>query len=99
MTNDGDKVSLKIKSEQQNYEEQQRTLKMFNPRTAQTDTCEGVEGEVSPLFQMTNDGDKVSLEIKSEQQNYEEQHWYEKCATPKGKERKKMVKKHRVKTK
>ena len=45
-----------------------RILKMFNPRTAQPDTWEGVEGEVSPLFQMTTDGDKVSLKIKSEQQ-------------------------------
>ena len=44
-----------------------RILKMFNPRTAQTDTWEGVDGEVSPLFQMTTDGDKVSLVIKSEQ--------------------------------
>ena len=100
MTNNGDKVSLKIKSEQQNYEEQQRTLKMFNPgTTAQTDAWEGVEGEVPPLFQMTNDGDKVSLAIKSEQQNYEEQQWNEQCATPKGKFRKIKVKKGRVKTK
>ena len=45
-----------------------RTLKMFNPRTAQTDTWEGVEGEVSPLFQMITNGAKVSLKIKSEQQ-------------------------------
>ena len=44
------------------------TLKMYNPRTAQTAAWEGVEGEVSPLFHMTTNGDKVSLKIKSEQQ-------------------------------
>ena len=77
---------------------ERRTLKMFNPRTARTDTWEGVEGEVSPLFQMTNDGDKVSLKIKSEQQNYEQQQWNEQCATPKMKRRQKKGKGRWVKT-
>ena len=40
------------------------TLKMYNLRTAQTETWEGVKGEVFPLFHMTTSGDKVSLKMK-----------------------------------
>jgi len=39
------------------------TLKIYNPRTRQSDTLDGVKGDVIPVFRMTNNGDKVSLRI------------------------------------
>ena len=40
-----------------------RKLRMHNPRTKQSDTWDGVKGEVSPVFHLANNGDKVSLKI------------------------------------
>ena len=39
------------------------TFMMHNSRTKQSDTVNGVEGEVLPVFCMTTNGDKVSLKI------------------------------------
>jgi len=41
--------------------EESGTLMMYNPRTKQSDTLDGVEGEVVPVFCMTSNGDRVSL--------------------------------------
>ena len=40
-----------------------KKLVIYNPRTKLSDTWEGVEGEVSPVFHMVKNGDKVSLKI------------------------------------
>ena len=40
-----------------------RKLRMHNPRTKQSDTWDGVSGEVSPVFHLANNGDKVSLKV------------------------------------
>lgn len=40
-----------------------KKLVIYNPRTKHSDTWEGVEGEVSPVFHMVKNGDKVSLKI------------------------------------
>ena len=40
-----------------------KKLVVYNPRTKHSDTWEGVEGEVSPVFHMVKYGDKVSLKI------------------------------------
>lgn len=40
------------------------TLKMYNPRTKQSDVWAAVEGEVLPLFFMTANGDGVSLKLQ-----------------------------------
>ena len=47
------------------------TLKMHNPRTGQSDAWDGVKGEVSPLFQMAKNGERVSLKIQNVQQTSE----------------------------
>ena len=39
------------------------TLKIYNRRTRQSDTLDGVKGDVIPVFRMTNNGDEVSLRI------------------------------------
>ena len=44
---------------------ERETLKMHNPRTGQSDAWDGVKGEVSPLFQLAKNGDRVSLKIKN----------------------------------
>jgi len=41
--------------------EENGTLMMYNPRTKQSDTLNGVEGNVVPVFCMTSNGDRVSL--------------------------------------
>lgn len=40
-----------------------KKLVIYNPRTKHSDTWEGIEGEVSPVFHMVTIGDKVSLNI------------------------------------
>ena len=40
------------------------TLMMYNQRTKQSDIKDGVGREVSPVFRLMTDGDKVSLQVK-----------------------------------
>ena len=54
----GDIVELYLDCERE-------TLKMHNSRTGQSDDWDGVKGEVSPLFQLAKNGDRVSLKIKN----------------------------------
>ena len=67
----GDIVELYLDCEQE-------TLKMHNPRTGQSDAWDGVKGEVSPLFQLAKNGDRVSLKIKNVLQTNQA------CATRRG---------------
>ena len=41
--------------------EESGTLLMYNQRTKQSDTLDGVEGNVVPVICMTSNGDRVSL--------------------------------------
>jgi len=38
-------------------------LMMYNSRTKQSDTLDGVEGNVVPVFGMSTNGDKVALRM------------------------------------